>query len=105
MITFAQTTDGKLTQKMYKNYERELSEELSGVGQDIEKSDHYTAEECVKGINGAQRTYDLGSGVELEILEHKFYYVVYQTEAFLYSNTDLIRTVEVVRVEDDGQAE
>ncbi|MBQ9081674.1 MAG: hypothetical protein IJY26_03455 [Clostridia bacterium] len=34
-----------------------------------------------------------------------FYYVVYQTEAFLYSNTDLIRTVEVVRVEDDGQAE
>ena len=80
VITFAQTTDGKLTQKMYKNYERELSEELSGVGQDIEKSDHYTAEECVKGINGAQRTYDLGSGVELEILEHKFYYESAHTE-------------------------
>lgn len=34
-----------------------------------------------------------------------FYYVVYQTDAFLYGNTDLIRTVEVVRVEDDGQAQ
>lgn len=32
-----------------------------------------------------------------------YYYVVYQTDAFLYKDTDLIRTVEVVRVEDDGQ--
>lgn len=33
----------------------------------------YTALECVKGLRGAQRVYDLGNGVTMEILYQEFY--------------------------------
>lgn len=34
---------------------------------------HYTALECVQGINGAQSVYTLGEGVTLKILDQRFY--------------------------------
>jgi len=36
-------------------------------------TEHYTALECYKNANGGQRIYDLGGGVELEILYQPFY--------------------------------
>ena len=34
---------------------------------------HYTALDCVKGLNGAQQTYELGEGMSMTILYQKFY--------------------------------
>ena len=35
---------------------------------------HYTASECVKGQNGAQKVYTLDDGITMEILDQKYYY-------------------------------
>ena len=34
---------------------------------------HYTALDCVKGLNGAQQTYELGEGMSMTILYQEFY--------------------------------
>ncbi len=38
-----------------------------------EGTKHYTALECYKELNGAQRTYSLGEGIEMHILYQKYY--------------------------------
>lgn len=74
VITFAQTTSGKTEQTMYKNFERELADEVAAGAK------RYTAAECINGENGAQREYDLGGGATLEILDSYYYYNVSSTE-------------------------
>ena len=34
---------------------------------------HYTANYCIQGTNGAQKTYDVAAGITMEILDQKFY--------------------------------
>lgn len=68
VITFSQTTSGKEDQRMYRNFERELREEEEN-GATV-----YTAAECVRGENGASPVFDLGNGVELQILDSYYYY-------------------------------
>ena len=34
---------------------------------------HYTANDCIQGTNGAQRTYNIANGITMEILDQKFY--------------------------------
>ena len=34
---------------------------------------HYTANDCIQGTNGAQKVYDIGAGITMEILDQKFY--------------------------------
>ena len=34
---------------------------------------HYTANDCIQGNNGAQRTYNIANGITMEILDQKFY--------------------------------
>lgn len=68
VITFSQITSGKESQKMYQNFMRELGEEEE-AGATV-----YTAEECMTGEGGASDRFDLGSGVELQILDSYYYY-------------------------------
>ena len=64
IIDFAQITESKAEQKMYKNYIRERDAE-------IEKGAvHYTAAECVK-MGGV---FDLGEGIKLTVLDSYYYY-------------------------------
>lgn len=65
IIQFARTnqTDGK----MYQNYLKMVENEKN------EGANVYTALECYNNENGCTRKIDLGFGVELEILNHKFY--------------------------------
>ncbi len=65
IIDFSQIEQGKEDQAMYKNYVRERDAE-------IEKgATHYTAREC---IEQGKNKFDLGAGIELEILDSYFYY-------------------------------
>ena len=74
IIDFAQITSGKADQDMYKDYQRELNEEIA------RGATHYTALECVKGENGATSTFELGSSVTMTILYQKYYETVASTE-------------------------
>lgn len=67
IIDFAQTNQ-KPTSTLYANYQRELADEVA------KGAKHYTAAQCYNQQDGAQRVYDLGNGVELEILYNKFYF-------------------------------
>lgn len=60
-------TNQKATSKLYSNFVREVEETKAENGTVV-----YTAEECVTNTNGAAKTFDLGQGVELEILDHKY---------------------------------
>ena len=71
IIDFAQITESKANQKMYNNYLRERAEEIEAG------AEHYTAAECIENDN---RIFQLGYGVELEILDSYFYYEVSETE-------------------------
>lgn len=71
IIDFSQITSGKSDQKMYKNYVRERDAEIAAG------ATHYTAREC---IEQGKDKFDLGSGVELEILDSYYYYHVAETE-------------------------
>ena len=65
IIDFSQITKGKSDQKMYKNYVRERDAEVEAG------ATHMTAGECIEqGMN----KFDLGLGVELEILDSYYYY-------------------------------
>ncbi len=68
IITFSQITAGKESQRMYRNFERELSEA------EERDAEVYTAAECMTGEGGARDRYDLGHGVELQILDSYYYY-------------------------------
>ena len=71
IIDFSQITSTKSDQKMYKNYVRERDAEIAAG------ATHYTAKEC---IEQGKDKFDLGSGVELEILDSYYYYNVAETE-------------------------
>lgn len=71
IIDFAQITEAKEKQKMYNNYLRERSEEIEAGAK------HYTAAECIEDENNI---FELGHGVEMEILDSYFYYEVSDTE-------------------------
>lgn len=68
VIKFAQTNQ-KENAKLYNNFNRELQQTV-----DENRTEVYTALQCYnESVAGAQREYDLGNGVSLEILYHKFY--------------------------------
>jgi beta-lactamase superfamily II metal-dependent hydrolase len=64
IIDYPMTNSTTVTRK---NYE-ETRDRLVRNG-----TEHYTALECYRGINGAERIYDLGDGVTLEILYNYYY--------------------------------
>ena len=66
LIDFALTNS---TSKIYKDYAA-LRDAKVASG-DI--AHHYTANECIKEINGAQKSYDIGAGITMEILDQRFY--------------------------------
>ena len=74
IIDFSQITEEKATQKMYKDYQRELTETIN------EGAKHYTALECVGQTNGASSIYNLNESVSMKILNHKYYSEVAHTE-------------------------
>ncbi len=74
VITFAQTNQ-KDTSTLYKNFLRELEETKDRNGTVV-----YNAYQCYNETDGAQRVYDLGNNVELEILTHRYYTEKAQTE-------------------------
>ena len=66
LIDFALTN---ATSGVYNNY-------VSIRDQRIASGDiahHYTANDCIQGTNGATKTFDVGAGIEMEILDQKFY--------------------------------
>jgi len=71
IIDFAQITSKKANDTMYKNYLRERDDEIKAG------ATHYTAKEC---IEQGKDTFDLGRGIELEILDSYYYYNVSSTE-------------------------
>ena len=64
IIDFPKTNSNTVVYNNYKNY-RDRTVEKGTV--------HYTALQCYNNEDGAQRVYDLGSGVKLEILYSCFY--------------------------------
>ncbi len=65
IIDFSQITSGKSEQKMYNNYIRERDAEIAAGAA------HYTAEQC---MTDNKNIFDLGNGIELEILDSYYYY-------------------------------
>ena len=65
IIDFSQTEKGKEDGTMYKNYIRERDAEIAAG------ATHYTAAECRESGN---YIFDLGNGIELEILDNLYYY-------------------------------
>ena len=57
------------TSAVYKNYVSLRDSKISSG--DI--AHHYTANDCIQGTNGATKTYDVGAGITMEILDQKFY--------------------------------
>lgn len=64
IIDFAGTTNSKKDTKMYQTYQANLQKEIEEDG-----ATHLTALECING----QSTFDLASGIRLEILDTGFY--------------------------------
>ena len=71
IIDFSQITDSKSDQKMYKNYIRERDAEVEAG------ATHLTARECKEQ---GKDSFDLGAGVELQILDSYYYYHTSETE-------------------------
>ena len=57
------------TTTIYNNYVSLRDEKIASG--DI--AHHYTANDCIQGTNGAQKVYQLGEGITMEILDQKFY--------------------------------
>lgn len=53
---------------MYNNYISQRNLEVENG------ANHYTASECVKEENGAKKVFNLGNGIEMEILDSYYYY-------------------------------
>lgn len=64
IIDFSQTNQ-KSSATMYSNYLRERSDEIA------QGATHYTADQCISTGNSV---FDLGNGIELQILDSYFYY-------------------------------
>ena len=67
IIEFANTKQNQ-TKGLFKKYREEQEQLVEKCGTNI-----YTALECVNGENGAQREYDLGNDVKLQILYQEYY--------------------------------
>lgn len=57
------------TSAVYNNYVSLRDEKIASG--DI--AHHYTANDCIQGINGAKKVYDLSEGITMTILDQKFY--------------------------------
>lgn len=66
IITFSNTNQ-KETSSTYKNYLRELSDEIN-TG-----ANHYTALDCINGTGGATQDFSVGTGVNMRILDSYYY--------------------------------
>lgn len=66
LIDFAQH---KNTGNMYNKYVNNIEKEIQTDGMV-----HYSALDCVEETNGAQKVYELGEGITLEILDSKYYH-------------------------------
>ena len=66
LIDFSLTNS---TTKLYKNYVSLRDSKIASG--DI--AHHYTANECIQGENGAQKTYEVAAGIQMEILDQKYY--------------------------------
>ncbi len=74
IIDFAQTTSSKTKEKMYINYQRELSEA-------VEKgAKHFTALDCINKTNGATDTFTFKNEITMKILNQRYYSEVSKTE-------------------------
>jgi len=65
IIDFAQIEKGREDTKMYQYYQRELADEIAAGAV------HYTARDC---IEQQKHVFDMGYGIEMEILDSQFYY-------------------------------
>ncbi len=66
IITFSKTNQTE-SSTMYKNFQRELNDE-------VEKgAKHYTALDCINETNGASQEYNIGLGITLKILDSYYY--------------------------------
>ncbi|MBE7074545.1 MAG: MBL fold metallo-hydrolase [Clostridiales bacterium] len=74
IIDFSQITSEKADQKMYKNYQRELSEAIQ------RGAVHYTAQECVMETNGAKQVFEITTSITMTILNQKYYHEASTTE-------------------------
>lgn len=66
IIDFSKTNQ-KETSTMYKNYQRELADEVANGAK------HYTASDCINETNGAKSQYEIGDGITLKILDSYYY--------------------------------
>ena len=57
------------TSNVYKNYVSLRDKNIANG----KIAHHYTANDCVKETNGAQKVYEIGAGITMEILDQKFY--------------------------------
>ncbi len=71
IIDFSRAKEDTKDNKIYKNYIRERDAEVANGAK------HYTAEQC---MTENKSKFDLGSGIELEILDSYFYYNVADNE-------------------------
>lgn len=68
IIDFAGVTNGKTEQAMYTRYQTALAKEVNE-----EHAKHYTALQCVNQSDGASKSYDVGSGYTMTILDSYYY--------------------------------
>ena len=57
------------TSAVYNNYISQRNQNINNG----KIAHHYTANDCVKETNGASKTFDVGAGITMEILDQKFY--------------------------------
>ncbi len=74
VIDFAQTTESKPNQNMYKDYQRELTEAVN------KGAKHFTALQCAKETDGAKSVFNLTDNITMTVLYQKFYEEVSSTE-------------------------
>ena len=52
---------------------------------------HYTAEDCVNGTNGGKKLFDLAEGIQMEILDQKYYHEIDKNDENNHSVCTLFR--------------
>ncbi len=93
---FTMVGEDMVTLQMYDEYKEEnATAVLFGKEYDVSVTYYYRLD----------LTHDIEKTEGVDTSVDGFYYAVYQTDAFLYKGTELIRTIEVKRVEDDGKEE
>ena len=67
IIDFAGVTSGRTSQAMYTRYQTSLANEVAAG------ATHYTALQCVNESDGAHKSYSIGSGYTMQILDSYYY--------------------------------